>query len=847
MVKYIFPFLFLLITLIAEQPARATGNSPSILILNSYHKGYSWSDELVDSIISQLYHQFPQADITLEYMDTKRNSSTSYIDNLFNLYQEKYGTEKFDLLVATDDNAIIHAIKNHQTLYKGVPLVFCGANNIDPLSIDQSGKITGVREYSDILGTIRLAMALQPEAQKIVVVNDTTITGRKVMEELTSILHLLPAEIEVTFLEDLPLIQLEEKVQDLPADAFVLLLAYLRDNSGKFYSPDQTASTLSRASSVPIYSVWDFFFRHGIVGGVLTSGFHHGEEAGKMGVQILLGAEPQDIALSDDGGNLTLIDHAQMVRFGLRAQDLPETAIVKNITYQEQKNILILFSYSLDDQWTYSIYQGLQRTLDDSGDDITTFVEFMDTKRYTDKAYIHQLASVYQKKYRRENIDLIVTADDNAFNFATRYREMLFAGSPIVFCGVNYLENNEELPEKGITGIMESYDITGTISLGVSLFPATDTIFVINDTTTTGLANLKKLKESIPQIPETLKIVESGNRSMQEILNHVENLEDNTLILLMSFTKDRNGDHFSYQNSIELIHQRANRPILGFWDFYTGRGLAAGVITRGFDQGRMAAEYSLKIVGGADISEMPIVLNSPVQPVVDYRELQRFESSSIDLPTEVTVLNRPYSFIERNKRIAYATITVLLLLFLLVILQALKIVYQKKKEKRLAVQAETDDLTGTKTRNYLLDYLRTAIPSCQREKIPLALCFFDLDNLKTVNDSYGHNQGDLFILHAVSAIKKNIRSEDILCRVGGDEFIAALGGCEKTKVTTLCTDINADLFRIKEMEDLPFDMSISCGISFLDLEIPQDPEFFVETADREMYDNKQAKRKGITP
>ncbi|MFT5698568.1 MAG: diguanylate cyclase (GGDEF)-like protein [Desulforhopalus sp.] len=815
---------------------------PSILILNSYHKGYVWSDEVMSGIENSIFHYYPEARISVEYMDTKRNSSSSYMQKLSGLYREKFTNTSYDLIFASDDNAI-HFVLNNPTIFtRDTPIVFCGANNSEPARTNKIESITGVIEHSDIEGTLETALGLQPQTGRVVVINDKTTTGLQVAEELQNILPRFSNKLEFTFLEDLPLAQLTKEVEQLPSNTIVLLLAYLRDKNGTYYSPEQTASSLSKASSAPIYSVWDFFFNHGIVGGVMTSGYLHGETAGDMGLQILRGKPVQDIAIKQDGGNLLLIDYRQLQRFNLNMADLPKQAIVKNIKYSQQNNVLILLSYSLENQWNKSILQGIRNSFQNSGGKLTTFIEFMDTKRYSEKSYINDLFSLYRKKYSSQAIDIVITADDNAFRFADKYRNILFPQSPIIFCGVNYLQDPDKVIGQNITGITESYDLLGTIELGLEIFPQTKKLYVINDQSTSGKANKLQLNKILPQLPDQLEIEESSNCSMGELLDAISTLDDSTLILLLSFTTDKNNYRFSYETSIEMIHGRANRPILGLWDFYVGAGIVAGVITSGRDQGKMAGALALDVLAGKDIKNLPVVTRNPLQAMVDYRELSRFPQVKVALPQGVVVINRPVSFFERNEKLVYTALAILALLITLIIFQGIKILLQEKTHKQLSDKAETDDLTGAKTRNYLLNHLQLAIEQSQQEKTFLTLCFFDLDGLKIVNDSYGHKEGDNYILQAVAAIKRHIRGEDVFCRIGGDEFVVVLKGCEKSKADMLCRQINNELQQQGEKLKLPYSMNISCGISSLDLERPQSASGFLDYADQKMYLHKQQKK-----
>lgn len=392
-------FLVLLGSFSAVAADIVSSPEPQILVLNSYHKGYSWSDQIVDSIESNVILQYPEAKIRVEYMDTKRNSSKSYMEELSAVYQKKFSEQKFDLIFASDDNAINYLLGVRDVLFSGVPIVFCGANNQDTHILWKGHEnVTGVMEYADIRQTIDLALQLQPNIKKLVVVNDKTITGKSIGREFDRFLSANRDRFEIVQLEDVPLDQLAQQLSQLPDDAIVLLLAYLRDKNGVYYDPAHTADTLSKASSVPLYGVWDFYFNHGIVGGVMTSGHLQGEAAAKLGIQILQGKAGDDLPIEYQGGNRTVFDYNALQRFDLPVANLPQSAIVENIKYTEQKNILVLNSYSADNAWTHAILKGLEKNLAASGLTVNTFVEFMDTKRYSSSSYLSLLTKILVHK-----------------------------------------------------------------------------------------------------------------------------------------------------------------------------------------------------------------------------------------------------------------------------------------------------------------------------------------------------------------------------------------------------------------------------------------------------------------
>ena len=91
--------------------------------------------------------------------------------------------------------------------------------------------------------------------------------------------------------------------------------------------------------------------------------------------------------------------------------------------------------------------------------------------------------------------------------------------------------------------------------------------------------------------------------------------------------------------------------------------------------------------------------------------------------------------------------------------------------QRLADMAFSDPLTGLPNRRVLLSSMEMSLAECARHHIHAALVLIDLDEFKAVNDNYGHDAGDAVLVETSKRLKNGIRKEDIVSRLGGDEFI----------------------------------------------------------------------------
>ena len=91
----------------------------------------------------------------------------------------------------------------------------------------------------------------------------------------------------------------------------------------------------------------------------------------------------------------------------------------------------------------------------------------------------------------------------------------------------------------------------------------------------------------------------------------------------------------------------------------------------------------------------------------------------------------------------------------------------------------TDDLTGLPNRALLNDRVKVALAHARRHEEPLALIFLDVDNLKFVNDTFGHSSGDELLRMFATRLECQVRSEDTVARVSGDEFVVLLSRSDR--------------------------------------------------------------------
>lgn len=312
-------------------PSRQAEDAPRrrVLYINSYHRGYKFSDDITQGIEAVLKEPGQNVDLLVEYMDTKRLDSPEYMEELYQLYKVKYGTLKPDLVISSDDAALNFLFKYANELFPDVPVVFSGANYFDVTRLAGFPNFTGVSEIADAQGTLDLALELHPQTRQIVVVNDTSVTGQRVHERLSTLEASYP-EIRFIYLEDISMDDLRQQLSQLSSDSLVLLTIFFRDNAGGFFEYDVFTPLVSESSTVPVYGLWDFSLGYGIVGGKLTSGATEGARAAQLAVRILNGESPQDIPVVQEPAARYMFDYEQLQRWNIAESALPRDSFVLN-------------------------------------------------------------------------------------------------------------------------------------------------------------------------------------------------------------------------------------------------------------------------------------------------------------------------------------------------------------------------------------------------------------------------------------------------------------------------------------------------------------------------------------
>jgi len=313
----------------------------NVLVLNSYHLGYKWSDDILHGIKSVLENR-KNVSIYTEFMDTKRIFDNKTFYRYIRYLKEKYSGRSFELIIVSDDNAFLFIKKYRKEVFPNTPVVFCGVNYYKESDTNGFKNVTGVNEKTDILETVQLILKLHPKTNLIAFICDNTATGKKIQEHIKSLLpsiELLHTKTNLYHNFSMP--DLLNKIKLLPPNSVVYYMTFSQDNTGQYFEYDHSIALISEHALVPVYGAWDIHLGHGIIGGKLTCAVDQGETAANLGIRILEGEPADSIPVITKSPNQFMFDMDQLKRFNIHVSQLPESSKIIYPTIQFNRIFII--------------------------------------------------------------------------------------------------------------------------------------------------------------------------------------------------------------------------------------------------------------------------------------------------------------------------------------------------------------------------------------------------------------------------------------------------------------------------------------------------------------------------
>ena len=314
-----------------------------ILILNEVNPSYPVIPMISRGIQTALSNSPYHLEFYSEYFDTTLFPDPAVQQEFHDFYIRKYQNRQPDVIITVGISPLKFMQEVHQSAFPGVPIVFCMPVGAVPSVRELGSEFTGVESDMDLAKTLDIALRLQPGTEHVVVVSGVSDFDKQQLALARRQIKGVTDHLEITYMTDMAVPDLLERLKHLPRHSLVLLLSIARDAEGARFKSNEIGPLIAAAANAPVFSLFDVYLNHGEVGGYLSNLGEQGNVAGAMALRILQGGKPQDIPRVK-GVNTYMFDWRAVNRWGLKETEIPPGSIVLNrqpTVWESYKDYLI--------------------------------------------------------------------------------------------------------------------------------------------------------------------------------------------------------------------------------------------------------------------------------------------------------------------------------------------------------------------------------------------------------------------------------------------------------------------------------------------------------------------------
>src|SRR5271165_4835407 len=328
-------FFFLVVclsVLLAASTAKAQAPvRKNVLIINEVGLAHPATALVTEQVMSRLAADPRyQTEFYVESLDSPLFSNETPQQHIESGLLQKYENRKIDLIVAMGPAPIKFLSHFSDTLLPDSPIVFCGSTQVQAGNLHLTSRFTGSWMQFDAAKTLEAAMRLSPQIRNVVIVSGSSQFDKATLRLTKTSLDEHPLPLDFTYLTDLDMSSLLQRLRNLPQRTVVLYTSFFRDASGSQFVNATTALPLvSEAANAPVFGISDTYLGHGVVGGYVVSFAEQGKIAARLAAEILAGRRPLDIPIVA-GPSFYVFDWKQLKRWDLSERRLPAGSIVLN-------------------------------------------------------------------------------------------------------------------------------------------------------------------------------------------------------------------------------------------------------------------------------------------------------------------------------------------------------------------------------------------------------------------------------------------------------------------------------------------------------------------------------------
>lgn len=320
-----------------------------VLLISSYNSRFPTYFQQIAGIKSVL--DTTKIKLDIEFMDSKRFMDDHTQKLFYELLRHKLkNNTPYDAILTADDDALNFVLAHEEELFKNIPTVFLGVNNIEKaLKQNYNPNVSGVVESVSMQETIELMLQLFPESSAIYCITDSTSSGLADLMLYRQISKQMPTiKFKEINLSQLSFSEYEHQLSKLTSRTPVLLLSAYQDKLNHTFDFKQTMSILHEHLHAPLFHLWEHGMGDGIIGGKIISHYEQGKTAAEIVYSLLCQQPISSIQVITQSPNVFMFDYNELLKYDISMQTLPKQALIVNKPFsfweKYKQQIFILLS-----------------------------------------------------------------------------------------------------------------------------------------------------------------------------------------------------------------------------------------------------------------------------------------------------------------------------------------------------------------------------------------------------------------------------------------------------------------------------------------------------------------------
>ncbi len=334
--------LTLLLFCLLDVSASNNDASKNVLLINSYHVGYQWSDEVTNGVI-EFFSDNPEILLYTEYLDSKRFPDQNQIDVFFQNLVFKYKQKSIDAIIVSDNDALnIVLEKRNESFFENLPVIACGIGNAENYS--QFDNLFIIVEEILYRYDIDLITRLLPDVKELFFITDHSTTGNIYRNDIKEIFAEKYPNIKLTVPDCINLDDLFAQLRKLRYPTVVYYAGVTVDCNSQSVSDTHAADLVALNTSAPLFSGYYSSAVQKYIGGYTSDGKYHGRAAAKI-TYDLLKEGANKLAAVQNIERVPVFDYLLLHKYGAKIDQLPANTVFRNRPesfWVKNKRVLII-------------------------------------------------------------------------------------------------------------------------------------------------------------------------------------------------------------------------------------------------------------------------------------------------------------------------------------------------------------------------------------------------------------------------------------------------------------------------------------------------------------------------